>query len=126
MYYTIYLLYTILYLPDVPFSDQLDSTAEFHSLPTDYCPSSHPQAEWLVDLFTTKHSPNPNFLHFLDAIHAMVTTAICDMESYILCCALVLARHCAQEGSHLFPSYKDWFQVNLSQMVWSVRPTIAQ
>eukprot|EP00731_Ephydatia_muelleri_P024742 Em0016g1013a len=46
----------------------------------------------------------------IDTIHTMVSMAISDMEPHTLYCALVLARHCGQEGSHLFPSYKDWFQ----------------
>ncbi|KAL5484603.1 hypothetical protein EMCRGX_G021132 [Ephydatia muelleri] len=57
-------------------------------------------------LTTIPHAPE----RLNDTIHTMVSMAISDMEPHTLYCALVLARHCGQEGSHLFPSYKDWFQ----------------
>ena len=48
-----------------------------------------------------------------DLIQSLLISAMSDCDLHQLSCGLLLARQSSLEGSHLFPSYPQWFQVSL-------------
>ena len=52
------------------------------------------------------------YCNYAEFLKEQVTVSLTNCLSHQLQSTLLLARQCSSEGSHLFPSYYNWLQVN--------------